>query len=95
MSATQTLFFSLFLLRLRSTLPVLLLVVAAQAVCCCFPFVAVQLVVLAAVSVPAALCRRVLHARATCRHASRAAAAKKKEMVVLLMVAALAAPSSR
>ena len=80
MSATQTFSFSLFLLRLHSALPVLLLVVAAQAVCCCFPFAVVELVVLAAVGVPAALCRRALRARARCRRASRAAAAKKKEM---------------
>jgi len=44
--------------------------------------------VLAAVGVPAALCRCALRARASCRRASRAAAAKKKEMAMLLMVAA-------
>ena len=81
MSATQTLFFSLFLLRLRSTLPVLLLVVTAQAVCCCFPFAVVELVVLAAVGVPTALCRRALRVGVRCKRASRATAAKKKEMV--------------
>ncbi|XP_066366046.1 uncharacterized protein [Miscanthus floridulus] len=51
------------------------------AVCCCFPFAVVELVVLAAVGVPAALCRRALRARARCRRASRTAAAKKKEMM--------------
>ena len=80
MSSTQTLFFSLFLLRLRSALPVLLLVVAGQAVCCYFPFAVVELVVLAAVDVPTTLCRRALRAGARCRRASRAAMAKKKEM---------------
>jgi hypothetical protein len=44
----------------------------------------VELVVLAAVRVPAALCRRALRARARRRRASRAAAAKKKEMAGLL-----------
>jgi len=54
------------------------------AVCCCFPCAVVELVVLAAVRVPAALCRRALRARARRRRASRAAAAKKKEMAGLL-----------
>jgi len=62
---------------------VLLFVVAAQAVCCCFPFAVVELVKLVAVGVPATLCHRALRAQVRCRRASRAAATKKKEMAVM------------
>jgi hypothetical protein len=45
----------------------------------------VELVVLAAVRVPAALCRRVLRARRRRRSAARAAQAKKEEMDELVV----------
>ncbi|XP_039841229.1 uncharacterized protein LOC120701151, partial [Panicum virgatum] len=50
------------------------------AVCCCFPCAVVELAVLAAVRVPAALCRRAIRARRRRRRAARAAQARRKEM---------------
>ncbi|CAD6269364.1 unnamed protein product [Miscanthus lutarioriparius] len=63
------------------------------AVCGCFPCAVVEFVVLVAVRVPAALCRRALRARARRRRAPRAAAAKKKEMAGLLASDAAASSS--
>ncbi|KAF8655654.1 hypothetical protein HU200_060972 [Digitaria exilis] len=56
------------------------------AVCCCFPCAVVELVVLAAVRVPAALCRRALRALRRRRRAARAEKARKKEMDDLIAV---------
>uniref|UniRef100_A0A0E0C078 Uncharacterized protein n=1 Tax=Oryza meridionalis TaxID=40149 RepID=A0A0E0C078_9ORYZ len=53
---------------------------APSAVCCCFPFTVVELVVLAVVCVPATLCRRVVPGG---RH-RRVCSAKQKEMGELL-----------
>uniref|UniRef100_A0A0E0MPQ5 Uncharacterized protein n=1 Tax=Oryza punctata TaxID=4537 RepID=A0A0E0MPQ5_ORYPU len=50
------------------------------AVCCCFPFAVVELVVLAAVRVPAALCRRAVRGG----RRRRIHAANRKEMGELL-----------
>jgi predicted aminopeptidase len=53
------------------------------AVCCCIPFAVVELVVLAAVRAPAALCRRTIRNQRNRRRAARARRMKEMEELIL------------
>ncbi|XP_051184342.1 uncharacterized protein [Lolium perenne] len=53
------------------------------AVCCCIPFAVVELVVLAAVRAPAALCQRTIRSQRSRRRAARARRMKEMEDLIL------------